>query len=170
MCIGEEPKADGSISPADEGKKSECAELRKNRNTWQKIYIYKIGTWNVRSMSSGKLNTIITEMRENKLDILLSEHRWAGYGHFSTSCGGQIIYSRRERSGQSGVTVFLSKATFKSLIGYKPVNDRIITDPSIRTNISINRRRARRILRNITKGNIQQKETRHPDHSRRLQC
>ena len=90
--------------------------------------IYKIGTWNVRSMSSGKLNAFITEMRENKLDILgISEHRWAGYGHFSTSCCGQIIYSGRERSGRSGVAVFLSKATVKIPIGYKPVNDRIIT-------------------------------------------
>ena len=62
------------------------------------------------------------------MDILgISEHRWAGYGHFSTSCGGQIIYSGRERSGQSGVAVLLSKATAKSLIGYKPVNDKIIT-------------------------------------------
>ena len=62
------------------------------------------------------------------MDILgISEHRWAGYGHFSTSCGGQIIYSGRERSGQSGVALFLSKAAVKSLIGYKPVNDRIIT-------------------------------------------
>ena len=70
-------------------------------------------------MSSGKLNTIITDMRENKLDILgISKHRWAGYGDFSTSCGGQIIYSRRERSEQSGVAVFSSKATVKSLIGY----------------------------------------------------
>ena len=77
--------------------------------------------------------TIITEMRENKLDILgISEHRWAGYGHFSTSCGGQIIYSGRERSGQSGVAVFLSKTTVKSLIGYEPVNDKIITVRLIR--------------------------------------
>ena len=49
------------------------------------------------------------------------------YGNFSTSCGGQIIYSGRKRSGQSGVAVLLSKATAKSLIGYKPVNNRIIT-------------------------------------------
>ena len=66
MCIGEEPDADESISPADEGKKSECAELRKNWNTWLKRK-YKIGTWNVRSMSSGKLNSIITEMRKKQI-------------------------------------------------------------------------------------------------------
>ena len=36
MCIGKEPDADGSISSADEGKKPECAELRKNRSTWLK--------------------------------------------------------------------------------------------------------------------------------------
>ena len=37
------------------------------------------------------------------------------------------MYSGREIAGQSGVGVFLSKAIVRRLIGYKPVNDRIIT-------------------------------------------
>ena len=37
------------------------------------------------------------------------------------------MYSGREIAGQSGMGVFLSKAIVRSLIGYKPVNDRIIT-------------------------------------------
>ena len=127
MRIGKEPDAGESIGLADEGKTPDCADLRKNRNKWLKRK-YRIGTWNIRSMAAGKLNTVIGEANENKLDLLgLVEHRWAGSGHFTTSCGGKLIYSGRERAGQSGVVVYLSKATTKSLLEYKPVNDRILT-------------------------------------------
>ena len=126
-CIGEEPDTGGSISLADDGKMLDCADLRKNRNKWLKRK-YKLGTWNIRSMLTGKLNTVIAEANDNKVDILgLAEHRWAGCGHFSTYCGGKLIYSGREMSGQIGVTIYLSKSTAKSLIGYSPVNDRILT-------------------------------------------
>ncbi|GFN81369.1 endonuclease-reverse transcriptase [Plakobranchus ocellatus] len=65
---------------------------------------------------------------KNNIDILgITEHRWAQKGHFKTDCGGQIIYSGKEKAGQSGVAIFLSKTTSKSIIGYKPVNDRILT-------------------------------------------
>ena len=126
-CIEEEPDTGGSISLADDGKMPDCADLRKNRNKWLKRK-YKLGTWNIRSMLTGKLNTIIAEANDNKVDILgLAEHRWAGCGHFSTCCGGKLIYSGREKSGQSGVAIYLSKSTAKSPIGYNPVNDCILT-------------------------------------------
>ena len=126
-CIGEEPDAGGSITQADEGRTPDCAGTRKNRNKWLKQK-YKLGTWNIRSMTAGKLKNIITEASAYDVDILgLVEHRWAGKGHFTTSCGGQVIYSGREKTGQGGVAIFLAKATARSLLGYKPVNDRIIT-------------------------------------------
>ena len=78
-------------------------------------------------MAAGKRNTIIEEAKTNNVDILgVAEHHWAGSGHFTTSCGGQFIYSGREIAGQSGEDVFLSKAIVRSFIRYKPVNDRII--------------------------------------------
>ncbi|GFO27137.1 endonuclease-reverse transcriptase [Plakobranchus ocellatus] len=126
-CIGEEPDVGGSVTLADDAKMPDGAEPRKNRNTWLKRK-YKLGTWNIRNMTAGKLNTIINEANENNRDILgITEHRWAQKGHFKTDCGGQIIYSGKEKAGQSGVAIFLSKTTSKSIIGYKPVNDRILT-------------------------------------------
>ena len=133
ISIGEELEAGGSITlagnitPAHDGKTPDSTEMRKNRNRWLKRKL-KLGTWNIRSMAAGKLNTIIEEAKTNNVDILgVAEHRWAGSGHFTTNCGGQFMYSGREIAGQSGVGVFLSKAIVRSLIGYKPVNDRIIT-------------------------------------------
>ena len=103
MRIGEEPDAGGSIALADEGRTPDCAEMRKNRNKWLKSK-HKIGTWNVRSMAAGKLNTTIEEAKSNNVSILgLAEHRWPGSGHFKTSCGGLLVYSGRERAGLSGV-------------------------------------------------------------------
>ena len=133
IIFGEEPDAGGSITHtgniilADDGKTPDFTEMRKIRNKWVKKK-HKLGTWNIRSMAAGKLNTVIEGAKSNNIDILgVAEHRLAESGHFTTSCGGQFIYSGREIAGQSGVSVFLSKAIVRSLIGYKPVNDRIIT-------------------------------------------
>ena len=128
LCLlGKSLTPSGSTSLADDGKTPDCADLRKNRNTWLKRK-YKFGTWNIRNMAAGKLNTIIGEADKYQVDVLgLVEHRWAGSGHFTPSSGGKLIYSGRERSGQSGVAIYLSKSATKSLLGYKPVNDRILT-------------------------------------------
>ena len=67
-------------------------------------------------------------------------------------------------------------------MGYKQVNDRIITVrlTGQAKNITLIQGYApssasteeglEEFLRNTTKGNRQQEETRHPDHRRRLQC
>ena len=79
-------------------------------------------------MAAGKFNTIIGEADKYQVDVLgLVEHQWAGSGHFTPSSGGKLIYSGRERSGQSGVAIYLSKSATKSLLGYKPVNNHILT-------------------------------------------
>ena len=42
-----------------------------------------IATWNVRSMSSRKLDNIVEEAVRTEVDILgIAEHRWPGQGHF----------------------------------------------------------------------------------------
>ena len=74
VSIGEEPDDGGSIGLADDGKMPDCADLKKNRNKWLKRK-HNIGTWNIRSMAAGKLNTIIDEAKENKVDVLgIVEH------------------------------------------------------------------------------------------------
>ena len=126
-CIGEEPDTGGSISLADDGKRPGCADLRKNRNKWLKRK-YKLGTWNTRDMLTGKLSTIIAEANDNRVDILeLAEHRWAGCGRFSTWWRKIDLLRKRKIWSKWGSTIYLSKSTAKSLIGYNPVNDRILT-------------------------------------------
>ena len=46
---------------------------------------YCIGTWNVRSMSQGKLEMVKQEMVRMKVDILgISELKWTGMGEFNS--------------------------------------------------------------------------------------
>src|SRR6218665_1339691 len=73
----------------------------------------KIGTWNVRSMQSGKMNIIQREMKRLELTIMgLSETRWKGQGHFNWN-GYKIIMCDRS-SGNA-------------IMGYDTVSDRILS-------------------------------------------
>jgi len=66
-------------------------------------------------------------MNEYKLDILgFSEVRWTGQGRF-TSEQVTILYSEREEHHYQGVGVMLNIEATKALVGWKPVNERIIT-------------------------------------------
>ncbi|XP_071136879.1 craniofacial development protein 2-like [Mytilus edulis] len=90
----------------------------------------KLGFWNVRTMyETGKQAQVVREMKENKLHILgISECRWTGFGKNLTNTGDTIIYSgRKDDKHQGGVAIILNKSASKSLIEYKPVNERIIT-------------------------------------------
>jgi len=65
----------------------------------------KNGTWNVRSMQSGKINIIQREMKRLELTIMgLSETRWKGQGHFNWN-GYKIIMSGQAEKGRNGVAV-----------------------------------------------------------------
>ena len=124
-CIGEEQITDLSKTHVDDGrtpdstgKQKECMKLKKNLG---------IATWNVRSMSSGKLDNIVEEAVRTGVDILgIAEHRWPGQGHFRPSAGGLMVYAGRIRGGQGGVGLYINQQATKSLLGYHPVNDRII--------------------------------------------
>ena len=48
------------------------------------IYLYCVGTWNVRSMNQGKLEVVKQEMARVNIDILgISELKWIGMGEFN---------------------------------------------------------------------------------------
>ena len=125
-CIGEEQitnlsktHVDDGRTPDSTGKEKECMKLKKNLG---------IATWNVRSMSSGKLENIVEEAVRTGVDILgIAEHRWPGQGHFRPSAGGLMVYAGRTRGGQGGVGLYINQKATKSLLGYHPVNDRIIS-------------------------------------------
>ena len=66
-------------------------------------------------------------MRDYKLDILgVSETRWTGHGHFISE-DFTVLHSGREELHYQGVGIIIQKNSAKSLIGWKPVNERIIT-------------------------------------------
>ena len=85
----------------------------------------KIGTWNVQTLASpGKLELLRIEMAPYACDILgLSEMHWTGVGELN---GGEVIWSGEVRKHVKGVGFLLSKRAKEALLGYNPVNSRII--------------------------------------------
>ena len=66
---------------------------------------YCIGTWNVRSMSQGKLEVVKQEMTRVNIDILgISEPRWTGMGEFKSD-DHYIYYCGQESLRRNGVAL-----------------------------------------------------------------
>ena len=119
---------------------------------------HKIGTWNVRSMNLGKLDTIKSEMDRIGINILgVSELRWSGFGYFNSG-DKKIFFSGNNTNRRNGVAIICDKQMANTVLGYHPISDRIITlrlngipekttyCPSVRTNISIFGRRHCKLL------------------------
>ena len=124
---GEEPGAGGSSTRADDGAivpdKAGCETINKRVKR-----TLRIGTWNIRTINNGALNAITSDVDKYNIDMLgIAEHRMAGAGHFRPESGGKFIYSGAMKSGQSGVAFYLSRNTENSLLGYNPINDRILS-------------------------------------------
>ncbi|KAK1806239.1 hypothetical protein P4O66_000117 [Electrophorus voltai] len=90
--------------------------------------ISKLGTWNVRTLcEGGKLAQLLHEFDNYNLDILgISKMRWTGSGKI-VSDGKSVLYSGHEEHHIHGVGLVLSKKASCALLGWKPVNDCIIT-------------------------------------------
>lgn len=87
----------------------------------------KIGTWNVRSMSLGKLEIVKREMTRCEIDILgVSELKWNGMGHFN-STDHSVYFCGNEKGGRNGVGIICSSEISRCVLGYNPVSDRIIS-------------------------------------------
>ena len=70
---------------------------------------YCIGTWNVRSMSQGKLEVVKQEMARMNINILgISELKWTGMGEFN-SYDHYIYYCGQEYLGRNGVAIIVNK-------------------------------------------------------------
>nr|XP_022322870.1 craniofacial development protein 2-like [Crassostrea virginica] len=88
-----------------------------------------IGSWNVRSMYiTGKTAQVEKEMDRYQLDIIgLSEVRWPKNGKTILQSGKVMLYSGREYGlHQEGVGVMLSNRAKKSLMEWKPINERLM--------------------------------------------
>src|SRR6266536_4583295 len=84
-----------------------------------------VGTWNVRTLwATGQLELLRKEMERYRYDILgLSEVRWPATGELN---GGEVIWSGEEKDHIRGVGFLLNTRARAALLGYKPVNSRII--------------------------------------------
>ena len=70
---------------------------------------YCIGTWNVRSMSQGKLEVVKQEMARVNVDILgISELKWTGMGDFNSD-DHYIYYCGQESLRRNGVAIMVNK-------------------------------------------------------------
>ena len=70
---------------------------------------YCIGTWNVRSMSQGKLEVVKQEMTRVNTDILgISELRWTGMGEFNSD-DHYTYYGGQESLRRNGVAIIVNK-------------------------------------------------------------
>ena len=89
----------------------------------------RIAAWNVRTMyETGRTAQVVKEMQRYNINILgVSEMRWTDSGTFTINSGEQIIYSgRTDGIHEHGVGLIMDKTSQRSLIGWEPVNSRII--------------------------------------------
>ena len=88
---------------------------------------YCIGTWNVRSMSQGKLKVVKQEMARVNGDILgISELKWTGMGEFNSG-DHYIYYCGQESLRRNGVAITVNKGVQNAILGCNLKNDRIIS-------------------------------------------
>ena len=78
-------------------------------------------------MNTGKLDIVIAEMERVKLSLLgLSDLTWKGRGHFTTG-SQKIYYSGNDNIRRNGVAFMVDRPTSKVVLGYNPINDRVIS-------------------------------------------
>src|SRR6218665_3847119 len=97
---------------------------RLNLSCKQKM---KIGTWNVCSMQSGKMNIIQREMKRLEITIMgLSDTRWKGQGLFNWN-GCKIIMSGQAEKGRNGEAIICDRTSANVIMGCDTVSDRILS-------------------------------------------
>ena len=78
---------------------------------------YFMGTWNIRSMNQGKLDTVKQDMVRININILgSSELRWMGMGKFNSN-DRYIYYCGQESHRSSGVILIINKGIWNVVIG-----------------------------------------------------
>ena len=86
-----------------------------------------MGTWNVRSMTQGKLEVVKQEMRGLNIDILgISELKWTRMGEFNSD-DHYIYYCGQESLRRNGVASMVNKRVRDAVLGCNLKNDRMIS-------------------------------------------
>src|SRR6218665_1611296 len=123
--LGRRPVTQGPRNQSsNQGWTEKLATERKLRASKD---ILSVGTWNVRTLglwAAGKLQLLQEEMRRYRCDILgISEMRLTQSDELE---GGNTIWSWHEHNHKEGVGFILSNKAKRALLGYKPVNERIL--------------------------------------------
>ena len=95
-----------------------------------KVRCYKeqcrIGTWNVRFLSQGKLEVVNQEMARMNIDVLrISELKWTRMGKFNSD-DHYIYYCGRESLRRNGVALIVNKRVRNAVLGCNLKNDGMI--------------------------------------------
>ena len=103
------------VDVTEDGSKVQCYEEQ-----------YFIGTWNVRSMSQGKLQVVKQEMAKVNVNILgVSKLKWTGMGEFNSD-DHYIYYCGQESLRRNGVAIMVNKRVRNAVLGCNLKNDRMI--------------------------------------------
>ena len=92
-------------------------------------YKIRVGSWNVRTLyQAGKLQQVQRDMTNYKVEILcVSEARWTDSGRRILASGHTIFYSGcTDNIHRGGVAVIVTRKVEKTLLEWKPVNDRLM--------------------------------------------
>ena len=88
---------------------------------------YYIGTWNIRSMSQGKLEVVKQEMARININILgISKIKWTGMGEFNSD-DHYIYYCEQESFRRNGVAIMVNKRVWNAVLGCNLKNDRMVS-------------------------------------------
>ena len=126
-AIGSTGRSNEDVRPNSTAE-SRMSDVPKRNTSLRLGEVLNCGTWNVRTLKeTGKLHLLLSEAGRVNCDILgVAEIRWAGRGHFESN-DHTIYYSGSDRGGYRGVGIILTKKIAKSVMGYNPVNERIIS-------------------------------------------
>ncbi|XP_049754630.1 intraflagellar transport protein 43 homolog isoform X1 [Elephas maximus indicus] len=124
----EPPRLEGTQNTTGEELPTQS---RPNLNDTDEVkppgYPLIIGTWNVRSMSDGKLEVVKNEMERVGIDILgISELEWTGTGRL-VSKNHMVYYAGNDKLKENGVAFIMKRSISKCLLKYNTVSDRLIS-------------------------------------------
>ena len=89
---------------------------------------HNVATWNIRGLTTGKIEIITKEMERLEIKVLgIAEHWLLGQGKFTTDSGHTVVYSGKEEGRRrQGVGFIIDKEASKALKGYDPISPRVI--------------------------------------------
>ena len=88
---------------------------------------YCIGTWNVRSMTQGKLEVVKQEMARVNIKILgISKLKCTGMSEFNSD-DHYIYYCGQQSLRRNGVAIMVNKRVQNAVLGCNLKNDRMIS-------------------------------------------